>query len=300
MGLFQKLFYFFYQAFQNIRRNVFLNVVTIGIIGISLIFFGAFSTVFLNLNYIIEQWKGKIQVTAYIADGVASDKLLEVKEKVEELKAVNEVRFLSKDDAYRIFQEELRGLEGVLEGLTENPLPASFEITLKKEFRDTNGVKSLVSELRNFKEISDIQYGVEWLERFSNFVFFFKFLGIGFGVFIFICVLFIVSNTIRLTLFSRREEIEIMRLVGATDIFIKMPFIIEGFMQGAIGSFIALLFLITVQNFFFSKISSTISLLLGYTGPISLSSNLLIFLFVLGGGLGVLGSVVSLGRFMKV
>ena len=300
MGPFQKLFYFFYQACQSIRRNLFLNIITIGIIGISLIFFGAFSTVFLNLNYIIEQWKGKIQVTAYIADGVASDKLLEVKARVKELKAVEKVYFLSKDDAYRIFQEELQGLQGVLEGLTENPLPASFEITLKKEFRDTNGVENLVSELKEFKEISDIQYGVEWLERFSNFVFFFKFLGGGFGVFIFVCLLFIVSNTIRLTLFSRREEIEIMRLVGATDVFIKMPFIIEGFIQGLKGSFIAHLFLVTAQNFFFPTISSTITLLLGYPGPIILSSNLLIILFVLGGGLGVLGSLVSLGRFMKV
>ncbi len=300
MGLFQKILYFFYQAFQSIRRNIFLNIVTIAIIGISLVFFGAFSTVFLNLNYIIEQWKGKIQVAAYIDDGVTKEKLIVVKEKVKGLEEVEEIDFLSKEDAYRIFQEELQGLEKVLEGLTENPLPASLEITLKKEFRNTNGVESLVSELKNYKEISDVQYGVEWLERFSNFVLFLKFLGVGFGVFIFVCVLFIVSNTIRLTLFSRREEIEIMRLVGATDIFIKMPFIIEGFVQGLVGSLIALFFLFTCQSFLFPKITSYISLLLGATGPLIISSHLMISLFILGGGLGMLGSFVSLGRFMKV
>lgn len=300
MGLFQKILYFFNQAFQSIRRNIFLNIVTIAIIGISLVFFGAFSTVFLNLNYIIEQWKEKIQVTAYIDDGVTKEEIIAVKEKVKGLEEVEKVDFLSKEDAYRIFQEELQGLEKVLEGLTENPLPASFEITLKKEFRDTNGVESLVSELKNYKEISDIQYGVEWLERFSNFVFFIRFLGIGFGVFIFACVLFIVSNTIRLTLFSRKEEIEIMRLVGATNFFIKMPFIIEGFVQGLAGSLIALFFLFTVQSFLFPKITSHISLLLGAIEPLIISSNLFVILFILGGGLGVLGSLVSLGRFMKV
>ena len=93
MSLFQKIRYFFYQAFQSIRRNIFLNIVTIAIIGISLIFFGAFSTVFLNLNYIIEQWKGKIQVTAYIDDGVTKEKLIVVKEKVKGLEEVEEGRF---------------------------------------------------------------------------------------------------------------------------------------------------------------------------------------------------------------
>ncbi len=300
MSLFQKIRYFFYQAFQSIRRNIFLNIVTIAIIGISLIFFGAFSTAFLNLNYIIEHWQGKIQVTAYIDDDVTKEKLIVVKEKVKGLEEVERIDFLSKEDAYRIFQEELQGLENVLEGLTENPLPASFEITLKKEFRDTSGVESLVSELKEHKEISDVQYGVEWLERFSSFVFFLKFLGVGVGVFIFVCVLFIVSNTIRLTIFSRREEIEIMRLVGATDFFIKMPFIIEGFVQGFVGSLIALIFLFTSQSVLFPKITAYSSLLFGATGPLIISSHLLIILFILGGGLGMLGSVVSLGRFMKV
>jgi cell division transport system permease protein len=300
LSLLQKLHYFFYQAFQNVRRNIFLNMVTIGIIGSSLIFFGASSTLFLNINNLVEQWQGKIQVTAYVDDNITGEKLLEVKEKVAGFKEVERVQFLSKEDAYLIFQEELQGLEGVLEGLSENPLPASFEISLKREFRGTDGVNGLVEKLKDFKEFSDIYYGVEWLERLSNFIFFFKLVGIGFGIFIFICVLFIVSNTIRLALFSRRGEIEIMRLVGATDSFIKMPFIIEGFVQGIIGSLIALIFLFTAQYILFPKVSTYIAILFGSTLPIILSTNLLIILLILGGGLGILGSLVSLVRFMKV
>jgi cell division transport system permease protein len=91
-----------------------------------------------------------------------------------------------------------------------------------------------------------------------------------------------------------------MRLVGATNFFIKMPFIIEGFVQGLAGSLIAFFFLFTVQSFLFPKITSHISLMLGAIEPLIISSNLLIILFILGGGLGVLGSLVSLGRFMKV
>ncbi|MFQ5900758.1 MAG: permease-like cell division protein FtsX [Thermodesulfobacteriota bacterium] len=295
-----RFLYFFSKAIRNIRRNIFISIVTIVIIGLSLTILGASLTIFLNLNSIAEQWRERIQLTAYLDDDVLGKELIRIKELVGGMEEVLEVTYTSKEDAYTIFQQDLKGLEGILEGLTINPLPASLEIRLKRGFRDTVGVKGLAARLREVNGIDDVQYGGEWLEKFSDFILFLKLFGIGLGVFLFPSTLFIISNTIRLTVLARREEIEIMRLVGATDSFIKAPFIVEGLLQGVIGALLAVFSLTLLHRFFLRGVSSSLTLFFGSISAFTLPDNLFLTLVAFGGGLGVLGSMVSVGRHLKV
>src|SRR6185369_1858733 len=117
---------------------------------------------------------------------------------------------------------------------------ASFEISLKRANRDTQGVELFVSSLKRIPGISEVQYGEEWVRRFNTFLNFMRLLGALLGTFLVIAVIFIVSNTIKLTIYSRRDEREVMALVGATRFFIKAPFLIEGVFQGGAGAILAM------------------------------------------------------------
>jgi cell division transport system permease protein len=128
----------------------------------------------------------------------------------------------------------------LFENLKENPLPDAFEIRLKISFQNQEKVEILATRLESFPQVDEVEYGQRWLGQFTNFFNLFRLTGYAMGGLFFMAALLIVANTIRLVLYSRRDEVEIMRLVGATDSFIKAPFYIQGLIQGAFGGIIGL------------------------------------------------------------
>jgi len=188
----------------------------------------------------------------------------------------------------------------MLKGLPRNPLPASLEIRLKPEYRNSFGVSGLVEKLRGAKEIADLQYGSEWVERFSAFMVLFQVLGLGLGGLLLLTAIFVISNTIRLNIFARREEIEIMRLVGATGIFIRAPFYIEGILQGLLGACLALAILLVFFQLFLTKVYEPLTYLLGNFPLQFLTSRQAAELALGGLALGLLGTQVSVGRYLRV
>jgi cell division transport system permease protein len=132
----------------------------------------------------------------------------------------------------------MRCQSSLFENLKENPLPDAFEIHLKASFQNQEKVEMLATRLESFPRVDEVEYGQRWLGQFTNFFNLFRFTGYAMGGLFFMAALLIVANTIRLVLYSRRNEVEIMRLVGATDSFIKAPFYIQGLIQGAFGGII--------------------------------------------------------------
>lgn len=285
--------YFVSEAFQNIKNNIVTSIVTITIIAISLAICGLFLGVFINLSNMISSMRNEIQVIAYVKDGLSSNAISNVKREIVDMPEVESLEYISKERAFSVFKDELKGQKGILEGLGANPFPASLEIRVKKIFRTPHGVRSLISKLKATSGIEDVQYGQEWLDRFFAFIRFVEAFSLIIGGFLLIATVFIVSNTIRLTAYARREEIEILSLIGATSIFIKAPFLIEGIIEGFSGAVIAVGLLYAAREILMQKTPPF------FTSLVDLPVSTIYFscgIIASGTILGILGSSVSLKK----
>jgi cell division transport system permease protein len=228
------------RAIQDIRDHKFLNTVTIITIAISILIVSAFSLFFVNANEIINSWKKGIKIMVYLKPDTPETKNLELIRKIQLMEGIRNVRFISKNEAFQELKKQMRRQSSLFENLKENPLPDAFEIRLKSSFQNQEKVEMLATKLESLPRVDEVEYGQRWLGQFTNFFNLFRFTGYAMGGLFFMAALLIVANTIRLVLYSRRDEVEIMRLVGATDSFIKAPFYIQGVIQGVFGGIIGL------------------------------------------------------------
>jgi cell division transport system permease protein len=291
--------YFLKKACRDIRRNMVVNGVSIGIVVLSLLIFSIFLLVLSNLNKLLAHWEGKIQVICYVKDDLSPREVETLGSQILGLTGVRSVEYVSKSDAAVLLTHLFGDQKGILEGLDLRILPASFEIQLAHETYRGPDLNEFLDKLAQLKGITDIQYGRKWITRLSTIVQLLRWGQWILGGILFLAISFIVSNTIKLSIYSRREEIEIMRLVGATDGYIKIPFLIEGFLQGASGAALSLGLLFLLYQIF---LYNSGPLLRAYGGPVALSflpwSSVGGVVFV-GVALGFLGSYLSLARFLR-
>jgi cell division transport system permease protein len=216
---------------------------------------------------------------------------------IESISGTASVRYVSREEALKRFRERLRGQESLLEGVSAEVLPASLEISLKRSIRTADGTDAYVTSLRRIPGISEVQYGEEWLQRFSTFLTFMRLLAAVIGCFLLLAVTFIVSNTIKLTVYSRRDELELLSLVGATRFFIKAPFFLEGFIQGAAGAVTALLLLFGSWLAFFYNAENFLAVSPAAAGLTFLPLTHVVAIVAGGALLGLAGSMAALKRF---
>jgi len=292
--------YFFRQAWQNLTQNPWLNAITLGTITLSFLILGVFLILFLNTKGLLEDWGGRIRVTAYLGGSLSQDPLNRLREKVLGFEEVQEIKYRSKEEALKLLEEKMPERKELLRGLPRNPLPASLEIRLHGEYQNSEGVRSLVRKLRGISEIEDIQYGSDWLERFSAFMSLLKVLGLGLGGLLLLATIVVISNTIRLSIFARREEIEVMRSVGATGPFIRAPFYIEGLLQGFLGAVLAVAVLFALFQIFLTRVYEPLKDLLGNFPAQFLSLEQMAAVALGGLVLGLFGTQVSVGRFLRL
>lgn len=297
-GFWGRLRYFVGRALLNIRQNPFINIVTVVTIALALLIMSLFLLVLVNLEGAAHEWTRQVQVTVYLEREPAPAELAALRANILALPGAEGVKFVGKDDAFKRFRSRLKGQESLLEGVSSDVLPASLEITLKGSHRDSDSVESFVGRLRKVAGGGEIQYGEEWVRRLTTLMQFARLVVTLLAGFLLISVLFIVSNTIKLTVYARRDELELLSLVGATRMFIKAPFLIEGILQGMTGALLALLLLATTYYGFlynsgdFFRYSPT-SGGLTFLPPLYCAA-------ILGVGivLGFLGSLTSLKRFI--
>jgi len=234
------------RAIKDILDHRFLSVTTIITIAVSVLIAGAVALFLMNANDIMNTWKKGIRVMVYLKPDIPEIKIGELERRIQGMDGVRDVQFISKNEALQRLKNQMKRQPSLLENLKENPLPDAFEIRLKESFQDKNRIEALAQRLSSLVQVADVEYGQLWLGRFMSIINLFRLTGYAMGGLFFLAAVFIVANTIRLVLYSRREEVEIMRLVGATDGFIKAPFYIEGLIQGALGGMtgLAVLFVI--------------------------------------------------------
>ena len=297
---FGRLGYFVGRAMTNIRQNIMINAVTVVTITFAILLVSLFLLVYVNMEGAVDAFSEKVQVTAYFDNELTTAELSSLKDRVMGLSGVDRVAYVSKDDAMRRFRDRLEGQESILEGVSSEVLPASIEITLKRSNRSSAAVDAFVARLRSVPGIGEIQYGEQWLKRFSAFMDFMRITGAVLAGFILLAVVFIVSNTIKLTIFARKEELEVLSLVGATRLFIKIPFMIEGILQGATGSALALAILGGCYMVFLRNAGNFLSINPVTASVSFLPPEYLVGLFCGGVFLGFFGSLVSLKRFISI
>lgn len=274
------------EGMRTITRHASLFFLSLLVAAISLFLLALFSLVTVNLYEAIRILDEKIEIIAFLDRRADVDAL---KENIQKIKGVEQVHYISSEQALTDLRNELQDTEGILDVFEENPLPASFRIELEGSFRNARGLKDISSKIMLLEGIEETLYGgelVDQLKKITNGIVMFDF---GLLAIIIFSVIFVIFQTIKLTIFARSTEIEIMKLVGASNGFIAIPFTFEGIVQGLLGGFIAfLLTVITyrVATFFFDNI---------YFPQ---------WWFLLGtilGGMffGIIGSSIAIRRFLK-
>ncbi|MGQ9637160.1 MAG: cell division protein FtsX [Thermodesulfobacteriota bacterium] len=291
--------HFLLKTFRNMKGNLFPNLTTIGIIGISLLLASTFSLIALNFSYFMKLWEEKIALIAYLKRETPVEEVEPLLTRIRELEGVESLKYVSPFDAMVFLENRLGEQKNLLEGIQPKILPSSIEIELKKDYRNILRIKELILKIKKIPQIEEVQYGQEWVEIFSAVVHVLKMTQWIFGGLLLAAIIFIISNTLQLAISSRKEEIEVMKMMGASPAFIQIPFYIEGLIQGLLGAGIAILLLYILYGIALRTVTPIIR---GW-----MSSFPILFLtgetigMILAGGmlLGLFGSFIATMRFLR-
>ena len=288
--------YFIKETYKSIRRNGFMSFASISTVAVSLLVLGMFLMIFLNTNNLAQYLESQVQVSVYMQDSATDKELAAVKEKLTKMPGVVKVTQVSKQQALERFKKRLGDQEQLLNSLgKDNPFPNSFEVQVDSPER----IKVLTPQLGQLPKVETAKFGQEVVEHLFQLTKILRFGGILLVIFLAMATLFIISNTIRLTVFARRKEVIIMKYVGATDWFIRWPFLLEGMTLGFFGAVLASVLINSIYSGLLERIHATLAFLpLLSPSPLLLYVDL--FLLVAGTGIGALGSYISLRKFLRV
>jgi len=300
MRFLSTLFYYLSEAFVNVWSNKIMNILSIGTIAISLFILGIFLLVSTNLSGVINEWGEKVQVNIYLKNDISQNNFLFLRDRIESSPEVESYRYISQQDALKEFRELFGKYETFSDKLEEDVFPASLEIKIKSDFRTTGKIEKFTERFAKVTGIEEIQYDREWIMRLNTIINLIRLLAVTIGGILVLAAISTTSNVIKMTILSRKDEIEVMRLVGASNSFIKGPFFFEGFIQGLTAGGIAVGLLYLLFKMAKSYISTSAGLFFTYI-DFSFLNTPEIALFIIGGTLvGTLGSLLSLGRFLKI
>ena len=288
--------YFIKEAIKSMRRNGLMSLASISTVALSLFILGVFACGVVNLNNLASHLESQVQISIYLKDNLTTPQVMELGKKLKALPDLKEIEFVTKDEAMKRFKERLGEQQQLVDSLDgHNPLPTSYVLT----FNTPDQVKSTAELVSKYPEVESTHYGQDVIEQIFEVTKIIRIGGIILIGFLAGATLFIISNTIRLTVFARRKEIGIMKYVGATNGFIRWPFLLEGMFLGAIGGIIA--GLTTWQ--FYQYVTAQVVANFAFMPLVPLMP----FIYQLSGGLvgvgiivGAIGSTISLKQYMKV
>jgi cell division transport system permease protein len=298
--------YFVRESFQNFQRNWVMSLGAVITIYLSLLLVGVFVVSGMFIDQIVRSVEQKVQITIFIKDGAAAADLQALQQAVVADPLVSKVTYVSKEQALARFKTEMKDTPEIYRQLENNPLPASLEIELK----DPRTVEKMVANIKVNKVFPnvighpkeperDLRYGQKVIKQLFAFTQVARVVESVFIVMLAIVSLIFINNTIRLAIYARRKEIGIMRLVGASNWFIRTPFLMEGMIQGLLGALLAILTLVLVQWAILPKLRETLRFL-----PIDLSAGplaqLSLILVAAGVLIGLLGSAFAMRRYLRV
>lgn len=288
--------YYIREVFISLRRNNWMSVASIGTVAVSLFIFGMFLMMVMNMNKLAENMESQVQINVYLLDKVDREQARDIEKDLKEIEGVESVGFVTKDEAMERFKDRLGDQKTLLDALDEtNPLPDSFEVTVT----NPDLVKTAAEKMEKLNGVECAKYGQDVMEHLFEITRLLRIFGFTLMLVLAFATLFIISNTIRLTVFARRKEIAIMKYVGATDWFIRWPFVMEGMVLGLFGSIIAAMVLRTAYTAMAEKVYDTLAFF-----PLIPEQPFLTYITIIvvisGMVVGAIGSAVSIKKFLKV
>lgn len=291
-----KLRYCIASSLQNLRRNLTLSLITTSTIAVMFTICTSMLLVLLNLSAFMQTWADQLQIIVYFEMQASAKDMQRFEKEIEARPEVEQVRHVSPEEAMRLLKGALEGQDGILFGLPDNPLPASLEIRLHKPYLTNDAVEAFVAGITRTPPVADIEYGQRWLERFIAFFELARLTCLLLGVFLIIFTYCIIANTIRLMVYSRRDEIEIMKLVGAGSLMVKFPFWLEGALQGACGAALALLIVLGVEKLAMNNLATLLNFYLGSGSYVFLDWPMAAAITAAGALLGLAGSFFAVNH----
>lgn len=288
--------YFIKEVYTSFKRNIWMTLASIFTVVLSLFILGFFSIVILNLNKMADTLESQVQISVYLKDDLSQEEIDETKENLSKIEGLQDIKFTTREDAMENFKKRLGDQQFLLDALDDtNPLPDSFSLTVTSPQQ----VKTIADTVVALDSVESASYSQDIINHLFNLTHLIRLIGIALIILLTGAAIFIISNTIRLTVFARRKEIAIMKYVGATDWFIRWPFLLEGICLGFIGGGLATIFLYIVYNQVTQEIYEAMAFFPlipqhPFINYISLA------ILVAGIIIGALGSTISLKRFLKV
>ena len=288
--------YFIREVLISLRRNHWMSFASIGTVAVSLFVLGVFLILVLNMNRLASTLESQVQISVYFQEDAKESLRKKVLSDIQEMQGIESVRYVTKDEAMARLRERLGDQKYLLDALGEkNPLPESVEVTV----RLPEMVQTAAEAIEQMDGVEEAKYGQDVVEHLFDITRLMRIFGLVLMVLLAGATLFIISNTIRLTVFARRKEIAIMKYVGATDWFIRWPFLLEGMVLGFIGGILAALALRSFYAAMAAKIYSTLAFFplmpqypfMNYVSAVIVVSGMII---------GTIGSTISLKRFLQV
>ena len=281
------------EALLSFRRAPLLSVLSITTIAFSLFTVGLFGLVALNLRQALRGLEERVEIVSFVLRGTPSEAIAVATQDIAAFPEVQDVSYVSEEEALQRARAELVEFRDAYRDLQVNPLPASIEVRLKDGYRDAATVERVAQRLKGFGFIDDVRYGREWVQKLDYLRNITGLVGLVIGMAFAAVAVVIIGVTIRLTLLQRAREISIMRLVGATNWFIRGPFLLEGALKGLLGGLLSLVLCYAGYLLFRDKSGGTLS------GLVFFRPEHMLLIIVFGVLLGLAGSLVSVGRHLR-
>ena len=288
---------------RNIRADAGANLGTMLAVGLAVSIPLIFSLLALNMGRLVDSFIGQVEMVVYLNKDATAPQLAGVADAVRQMPEVESAAPVDAASALQRFREDVPDMADIAVEIGQNPLPATVEIRLHSTYRDMPRMESVAQRIMGLPGVAEVDYGREWAERLGRMI---RYVWLGtfvMGLFLATAAGLLVANTIRLTIYRRREEIGIYRLVGASNSFIRVPLLIEGAVQGLGGSLVGLALSYGVYRYARYQIVSAGTLndwLFGGVNPVWFSSTLLLAAAALGGLIGLIAALLSTGRYMRI
>lgn len=281
------------EALRSFRRTPMLSLLSVATIAFSLFTFGLFALVAVNFRGALAGLAERVEVVAFVLRGTPPETITLAAQDIGAFPEVQSVTYVTQEQALERAQEELVEFREMYRDLATNPLPASLEVRLHPEYRNATQAQVVAERLRNFPFVDDVRYGQEWVERLDRLRNLAGLIGSVIGAAFAVVAMVIIGVAIRVAVLQRAEEISIMRLVGATNEFIRAPFLLEGALKGLLGGIGAVL--LCWAGFALFKATAGFDL----SALVFFSTGQVLLMIVFGALIGLLGSLLSVGRHLR-
>ena len=296
----QALFIGLRTTISNIRANKQTFLISVMTIAISIGILGLFLIVFFNLNGLLTSWNQQVQLVIYLGDDISRSQKSDLEDLFKLNSKVQSTEEVSKEKAWQEFKLKQMDRAGVDLDLGFNPLPASFRIRFTVSDNRSLHIREFAEQIRGEPGVETVEFGEKWIGRFEKFMLICRVFLLGVGILLSLGLILIISNTIRLSIYSRQDEIELMLLIGATPRFVKIPFFLEGMLQGLSGSLISLGLMGTIYIYMKNEFQPSIESIARGMEFQFISQPFLLILVGLSVLIGFIASYISTYQFMQV